>query len=160
MKKTAAGVVITIVILSCGALSAAAQSRGSVTEAANASVRQTIVRLEHLWLNSEYNPAVLRSIPADDFVHVLPEGFVSKQRQIAFVRTHVRPRLAEHKFEKLDVRVYGNAAVANGTVLSEFAGKNGMQRRAFFTDAFAFRNARWQAGNAQETPVPGKRSSM
>ncbi|HLW81855.1 MAG TPA: nuclear transport factor 2 family protein [Candidatus Acidoferrales bacterium] len=118
--------------------------------------QQAIIRLEHRWLNNEYNPAALNEILADDFVHVVPEGMISKQEHIAFVRTHAQPHLAEHKFNKLEVRVYGNVAIANGIVAAAPAG-GGAPQKTLFTDVFAFRKGRWQAVNAQETPELGKK---
>lgn len=116
-----------------------------------APAEEAIIRLEHRWLTNEYNPAALNEILADDFVHVVPEGMISKQEHIAFVRTHAQPHLAEHKFNKLEVRVYGNVAIANGIVVAVPAG-GGTPQRTLFTDVFAFRKGRWQAVNAQETP--------
>jgi len=130
-----------------------ASSASSVASGAPSIQRaqQAIIRLEHRWLNNEYNPAALDEILADDFVHVVPEGMISKQEHIAFVRTHAQPHLAEHKFDKLEVRVYGNVAIANGIVVAVPAGGSAPQK-TLFTDVFAFRKGRWQAVNAQETP--------
>jgi hypothetical protein len=117
---------------------------------------EAIVRLEHRWLNNEYNPAALNEILADDFVHVVPEGMIPKQEHIAFVRTHAQPKLAKHEFEALRVRVYGNVAIANGIVVAVPAG-GGAPQKTLFTDVFAFRKRRWQAVNAQETPMLEKK---
>jgi hypothetical protein len=130
------------------------QSSAREAPASASSAQQAIVRLEHRWLNNENNPAVLESILADDFVHVLPSGFISKRDHIAFVRTHAQPHLAEHKFNKLEVRVYGNVAIANGIVVAVPEG-GGAPQRTLFTDVFACRKGRWQAVNAQETPERG-----
>jgi hypothetical protein len=117
---------------------------------------EAIIRLEHRWLNNEYNPAALNGILADDFVHVVAEGMISKQEHIAFVRTHAQPKLAKHEFEALRVRVYGNVAIANGIVVAVPAGGRAPQK-TLFTDVFAFRKRRWQAVNAQETPMLEKK---
>lgn len=125
-----------------------ARERGP--ESSNATLAtQTIRQLEQRWLANEDNPAVLDSILANDFIHVLPEGFISKQEHMAFVRSHPF-RQATRKFERLDVRIYGTVAIATGVVLAIPAG-TGTPERTLFTDVFAFRHGHWQAVNAQET---------
>jgi hypothetical protein len=41
-------------------------------------MEQEVRTLEQRWLENEDRPDVLQSILADDFVHVLPSGFISK----------------------------------------------------------------------------------
>lgn len=124
------------------------------TMMARVATRKTIIQLEERWLANENSAAVLDEILANDFVHVLPEGMISKKGHIDFVREHPFGPFAVHKFEQLDVRVYGNVAVATGIVLAIPATKT-MPQRTLFTDVFVFRKGRWQAVNAQETPAAG-----
>lgn len=136
-----------MMIVCCIATAACAQS-----QAALAATQKTIVRLEERWLANENSPAVLDEILANDFVHVLPEGIISKKEHIDFVRAHPFGPYATHKFERLEVRVYGNVAIATGIVLAIRIGKETpAPERTLFTDVFAFRNGRWQAVNAQES---------
>lgn len=111
-----------------------------------------MIRIERQWIANEYNPAFLQNLLASEFVHVLPSGPVTKAEQIAFVRTHPAPHFKVHRFESLEVRVFGDAAVATGTVLA--VTDNGPPRRFVFTDVFVRRGGRWQAVNSQETPAP------
>lgn len=134
-----------VLIVCLGSHSFARQSQLSA-----ASTQAAIIQLENRWLANEYHPDALNQILADDFVHVLPQGFITKRQHINFVQTHPQPRLAVHKFEKLEVRVYGGVAIATGIVFAQRAG-GGAPQRTFFTDVFAFRNGQWQAVNAQET---------
>lgn len=120
--------------------------------AAPTTAQKAVIQVEKRWIANEYNPAALNSILADDFVHVLPQGFISKQEQIAFVSTHPQPKFKEHRFEKLQVRVYGNTAIATGVVLAVPADTNTPQQ-ILFTDVFVFRSGRWQAVNSQESPA-------
>lgn len=141
---------VTLAALVCGvALTApsrnAARRGADTTTAAN----DAVVKLENLWLENEGNPAVLDSILADDFVHVLPIGMITKKEHIDFVSQHPWPKMKEHRFEKLQVRAYGDVAIANGTVLA--VPENGAARRTYFTDVFVLRGGRWQAVNAQES---------
>jgi hypothetical protein len=110
----------------------------------------TIVELENQWLAGEDDPAVLQAVLADDFVHVLPMGFVTKNEQIEYVRGHPRTREIKH-FEDLRVRMFKDVAVVNGIVVA--SSQNGKIRKTLFTDVFVYRNGKWQAVNAQETPL-------
>ncbi len=111
--------------------------------------QRAVIDLENRWLQSEDNPTALETILADDFVHVLPVGFVTKKQQIAYVRSHPRPAGESRHFEGLNVRVYGDAAVATGVVVATATSE---VRRTLFTDVFVKRNGRWQAVNSQELP--------
>jgi hypothetical protein len=113
---------------------------------------QTLIELEKRWLEAEDDPSVLEGILADDFVHVLPFGFVTKAEQLRYMRTHPSPqaRPARH-FEDLKVRVYGNAGIVNGIVVS--ISREGKAEKTIFTDVFAYRDGKWQAVNAQELPL-------
>lgn len=148
MKQIAGGVAVMVII--CGAaLTAASQNAARSSADTNAAAKDAVVKLENLWLANEGNPVELESILADDFVHVLPIGTITKKEHISFVKQHPWPKMKEHKFENLQVRVYGNVAIANGCVLA--VPENGTARRTYFTDVFALRGGRWQAVNAQES---------
>lgn len=140
-----------IAILGCAVTIAVAGSWLFARESTASDAQRAVIQLENRWLANENNPAVLDSILAEDFVHVVPVGIISKQEHIGFVRSHPNTSSGEHKFERLQVRVYGSVAIANGIVVEEVEGKG--QRRTLFTDVFAFRNGSWQAVNAQETPA-------
>jgi hypothetical protein len=139
-------------VVAVGILCATAGMAFAQEPAATAATQKSVIRLEERWLANENSPTVLDEILADDFVHVLPEGMISKKEHIDFVRAHPFGPFAVHKFERLNVRVYGNVAVATGVVLAIPADK-GTPYRTLFTDVFAFRNGGWQAVNAQETPA-------
>lgn len=116
-----------------------------------------VVQIENRWLSREDDPRDLKSILADDFVHVLPAGFITKDEQIRYLDRHPFPKGEAKHFEDLKVRVYGTAAVANGVVVATSG--HGKIRKTIFTDVFAYRNEKWQAVNAQETPLadsPGR----
>jgi hypothetical protein len=119
----------------------------------DASAQQAIVKLENHWLAVENEPAALDDILADDFLHVLPQGIVTKREQLDFMRAHPAPKDGTtRRFEDLRVRVYGTAAVATGVVVA--ATHNGKTQKTAFTDVFALRAGRWRAVNAQETSLP------
>ncbi len=56
----------------------------------NDSALKAIADIEQRWLQHIDDPAVLNSILADDFVHVLPSGFITKQQHIDYIKTHPR----------------------------------------------------------------------
>jgi hypothetical protein len=119
--------------------------------------RQAVVDLEYRWLASEDDPAALEPILADDFVHVLPSGFVTKAEQLQFMRRHPAASGGEKHFEALRVRVYGTAAIANGIVVATTP--DGKAQKTIFTDVFACRQDGWQAVNAQERPLSRDRAA-
>ncbi|HXT86346.1 MAG TPA: nuclear transport factor 2 family protein [Verrucomicrobiae bacterium] len=157
MKRIGA-IALTVALFYCAAGLLFARS-GKSSATSQSAAQQAVTQLEQKWLQNEDDPATLNSILADDFVHVLPSGFISKQQHIAFVQAHPQQKLLKRHFEQLRVRVYGNVAIANGIVaeLPAKAAKDGAALKMLFTDVFVFRNGRWQAVNAQETPMVQKK---
>lgn len=128
-------------------------SSGSLTSEKpkdNSNQQQTLLELEQRWLDAEDDPDALESILADDFIHVLPVGFVTKKEQLNYMRSHPAPKRDARHLEDLRVRIFGAAGVVNGIVVA--TGADGKARRTIFTDVFAYREGKWQAVNAQELP--------
>ena len=113
---------------------------------------QSVRDLEQRWLENEDSPDVLETILADDFVHVLPMGFISKRDQIDYLRKHPRTSRSAKHFDELRVRIYGAAAIANG-IVSDLPEGGTAPQKTVFTDVFAKRQGVWQAVNAQELPL-------
>ncbi len=134
------GILMLLLLLSSGAMA---------QQSWNDSALKAIADVEQRWLQHIDDPAVLQSILADDFVHVLPSGFINKQQHIDYVKNHPRSPQETRSFEDLKVRVYGDTGIANGTVV--VSGPSGTHR-SVFTDVFVKQNGRWQAVNAQENP--------
>lgn len=116
--------------------------------------QRRVEEIEKRWLAAEDDPGALEAILADDFVHVLPAGMVSKREQIEYLRAHPGKSGERKRFEDLRIRIYGSAAIANGMVVATAA--NGAVRKTLFTDVFALRDGKWRAVNAQETPLGGR----
>lgn len=142
MRRTANGFGIFVVLLMSVTAAMAQQSW-------NNSGAKAIADVEERWLQHIDDPAQLQSILADDFVHALPSGLISKQQHMDYVKAHPRSPQESRSFEDLKVRVYGETGIANGVVV--ISGPNGT-RRSVFTDVFVKRDGRWQAVNAQENP--------
>jgi len=115
--------------------------------------RRSVAALEQEWLAHLRDSATLERILAPDFVHAVEPGrFLSKRQHIAWNVRHPLPPNHQAHFERLQVQLYGDAAVASGIVASSDGAGHGA--RSLFTDVFAFRNGRWQAVHAQETSLP------
>ena len=114
--------------------------------------RQTLIDLENDWLNAN-DAQTLDRILASDFVHPVFTGdFLTKAQHIDWFTTHPRPANLKPRFERLDIRLYGDVGIANGMVVT--SDENGKEiGRNVFTDVFSYRNGRWQAINGQETDV-------
>ncbi len=113
--------------------------------------RDALLRLEQRWLAQENNPDALKTILADDFVHVLPMGFVTKDEQISYQRSHPAANNGAKHLEDLRVRVFGVTGIVNGIVVA--TDTDGKVHKTIFTDVFVYRNGQWQAVNAQELPL-------
>ena len=133
-------------LLALGASRAAGQQRSTSPDSA------AIVELEHTWL-SHGDSATLERILAPDFLHPVASGqIIDRAEHIAWVASHPAPPTAHARFERLDVRLFGDIAIATGIVAARRVGATA-PRRTVFTDVFARRHGRWEAVSAQETPV-------
>jgi ketosteroid isomerase-like protein len=115
-------------------------------------MEQEVKAVEQRWLENEDRPDVVQSILADDFVHVLPVGFITKEDQLAFLRKHPNAFRGTKHFEELRVRIYGDVAIATG-IVSTIPDPGTKAKRTAFTDVFVRRDGKWLAVNAQELPL-------
>jgi hypothetical protein len=120
------------------------------------SDEQTIRTLEEQWLHAR-DAATLDRILASDFVHPVAQGvFLTKAQHIDWYVKHLPPLTRRTRFDHLQVRIYGDTAIANGIVIA--SNESGKEiDRSIFTDVFVYREGRWQAVNAQENKVTGDR---
>ena len=65
---------------------------------------------------------------------------------------HPRPAGWRARFDKLEVRVYGAMAIANGIIEASDSPESKL-RKTIFTDVFVYRDSRWQAVNAQGNEI-------
>ena len=115
--------------------------------------RDALIALENDWLKNEHNAAELEHILAEDFLHPVVTGdILTKAQHIQFSSTHLPPSDLTKHFEDLQVRIYGDVGIVNGSVVA--TNKNGnIAAKTVFTDVFVYRDGRWQAINAQENAV-------
>jgi len=118
-------------------------------------MEQEVKAVEQRWLDNEERPDVVQSILADDFVHVLSVGFISKEDHLGYLRQHPNAFRGTKHFEELRVRIYGEVAIVTGVVSTLF-NQEANSKRTAFTDVFVRRDGKWLAVNAQELPLaPG-----
>lgn len=117
-----------------------------------ASDRAAIEQLEHQWLNAESDRATLERILADDFAHPVAAGIVlTKAQHIDWATRHPRPATRQARFERLDVRLFPDTAIATG-IVNETGPSGANSRRAIFGRFLLSRGA--LAGGQR----PGKRA--
>jgi hypothetical protein len=143
---------LSLLLISSGSVARAQR----VAPPGDDAVVVAITSLEQQWLDHEHDRATLERIVADDFVHPVASGvFLTRAQHIDWAVAHPAPAGERRRFEDLRVRVYGDAAIATGIVVA--TGADGAIARTIFTDAFARRQGRWQAVNAQENAIAKSR---
>jgi Domain of unknown function (DUF4440) len=137
---------LTLVLLFTSAPGIAQQGRDCRSD------REAVTQLENQWLHAK-DAATLDRILAPDFVHVIPaDRFLTKQEHINWFVKHPEPADRRTRFDKFQVRFYGDMAIVNGSVIA--TDKHGKELdRTMFTDVFIRRDGRWQAVNGQENPA-------
>jgi hypothetical protein len=142
-------IVSTVLVVSLTAAAGLRASTGSLHDPTDA--KQQLLKLEDQWLQGLQNPNAQEQILADDFVHALASGFITKKDQLDYLRNRKQSEdgLARH-FDHLRVRIYGTAGIVNGMVVTTDRSGKVIKKKSVFTDVFAYRDGRWQAVNAQE----------
>ena len=109
---------------------------------------QQVRQLEHEWIEAflQGDTATLDRILADDFIFTDPEGkLLTKAEWIADMTSGELTFESIH-IDDLQVRMYGDAAVANGRVTVKAQSKEGgFDGRYCYTDMYVKRDGRWQA---------------
>jgi ketosteroid isomerase-like protein len=96
--------------------------------------------------------ATVERILADDFVGLDPLGsFFRKPEELASVSKNVGDYIFA-KGNDVDVRFYGDAAVARGS--ESWEKRNGERGRYVWTDTWIHRNGKWQIVAAVDVKVP------
>ena len=80
------------------------------------------------------------------------DHFLTKQEHIDWTVKHPEPKDRHTRFDKLNVRLYGDVGIVNGSVIA--TDPNGKELdRTMFTDVFVYRDGHWQAVNGQENGI-------
>ena len=114
-----------------------------------ASTEQAIMKLENDWCEAliKNDVAALNAILADDLTEVTPTGNVGNKSSILSGAKSTKVSVC--KAGNMNVRVYGNAAVARGVVTYQDSSLSGDFQ---FTDTYVRRNGHWQCVATHETP--------
>jgi ketosteroid isomerase-like protein len=150
MKK-----ILTIaVILLAASVLASNQNKDTNTSGQNTSEEQAVSQLERELAKAyvQGDAKTLDRILADDLTATPNEGFVlTKQDYLKYLK---RLNGLTADFPRIDVRVYGNAAVASGLVMLKynFNGREGADYFCF-TDTFVKRQSGWQLVATQQQSV-------
>ena len=147
--------VLSIVCVAVSISSFASPRTQNQPQTQSQKMEQEVKAVEQRWLENEDRPDVVQSILADDFVHVLPIGFISKEDHLAYLRKHPNAFPGSKHFEELRVRIYGDVAIATG-IVSTIHDPGTKAKRTAFTDVFVRRDGKWLAVNAQELPLPSE----
>ena len=128
------------------AISATAQEASPDAAKAEQQVRQ----LERAWLDAyeKFDAEAMDRIVADDFVITFPNGGMQTKAQVMKMVRGPRPPVdsAPRLFtEDTQARVYGNAVVLRGRVITEMQ-KDGKPQReeSRYTDVYVQTDGRWQ----------------
>ncbi len=115
--------------------------------------RQGLVTVEQEWLGAK-DASTLERILAPDYVHVIPgAGFITREQQIAWFKSHPVPPGVERRFEDLHERIYGDVGIVDGVVV-QTTPEGAKPHRTLFTDVFVYQDGRWRAVNSEENEVP------
>ncbi len=122
------------------------------------SSRQTIEQAERDWGASfvSADPAVSERILASDFVWVDAQGKHWNRAELIGT-LHKQPGdLIAIKLNRLDLRFFGDVAVAQGSEASLLRGAEGKphQEISDFTDVWVYRAGQWQIAVSQDASVP------
>ena len=95
----------------------------------------------------------LEPLLAEDFVRPMPSGQMwSKAEQIAWLRDRPAPAGFTGRTERLDVRLFGDTAVATGVAVVLDPGGREVDR-TIFTNVYVKRSGRWLMVSAQRGPA-------
>ena len=130
---------------------AVARLSGQETTPTEVKAKLEVEELEKRWLAAANDAGALKVILAKDFVFVSATGPIGKEQWIARIRQHPAMDFNEaRQFSDLHIRVYGEAAIVNGTIVRTNLTHSSTYKEAF-TDVFVYRDSRWQVVNSQQT---------
>ena len=143
--------------------SAISQTKDGPTEQSN--VERELRKLEDEWLNSYLagDKASFDRIVADDFTGTDESAKVRNKTQEREL-VQVQPLAAGVTLtnEEVQIRVYGNTAIATGRIVSKVqsAGQSTINFQSRFTDTFLKRQGRWQVVARHYSRVPPERVAI
>ncbi len=122
------------------------------------SAEATVRDLENKWVASvaTHDPSVAQKVLADNYAGVSSRGQLMNKRALLAQIKRDTDVYSSTKISKMDVRVFGDAAVAIGTSTEDGKDRRGtVFTRAYrWTDTWSLRNGAWQCVASQSAQVP------
>ena len=160
MKRIFAFAVWAAIIASCVLPSRALCAKGSSGRTSNgvASVRDTLIKIEHAWGNAllKRDVAGFNRCLADEWVLITSDGSrVTKPMALADLKSGAL-KIESFRLDDVTVQLYGNTAVVRGVITekSKLHDKD-TSGKSRFTDVFVKRDERWQAVASHESRAAG-----
>ncbi len=129
---------------------------GQVASSAPSSDEQQIRKIEQEWLDAivKRDASYVEKVEADDYTVTGPLGRTLNKQEDVKDTTGGETTFEKMTIDQLNVRLYGDTAIANGiaTVKAKTKGKNESGRYAW-TDVFVKMNGEWKAVSGQVTAI-------
>ena|SRR6476661_9325528 len=131
-------------------------TRGPKQETVSEAVRAEILAIENQWASAieRQDAAAFERLAAEDFRFIEENGRVLNRAQYIADRSHNPDDVESAVQDEIEVRQYGDTAVATGRSILH-GKRNGAPflYRFRWTDVYVRRAGRWQAVSAQLTPL-------
>jgi ketosteroid isomerase-like protein len=150
MKKLTGAVLLALACMGV------ARAQTPMTQAKGPSVEQTVMQLEHAWIDAvkAHDANKLGQILADDWVELDYDGTKeTKPSMLADVKSGAE-KIESFEFGPMDVKVLGSVAVVQGsdTEKSSSKGKD-TSGKWVWMDVFVLRGGKWVAVRSQSAMV-------
>ena len=133
--------------------------RAPKSEADFEAVRAEILVIENQWATAieRQDAAAFDRLAAEDFRFIDEDGRVLDRAQYIAARSHNPEKLESAVQDQIEVRQYGDAAIATGrSILHGTRDGVSFTYRFRWTDMYMQRDGRWQAVSAQLTALSPK----
>jgi ketosteroid isomerase-like protein len=121
------------------------------------AVRAEILALENQWATAieRQDAAAFERLAADDFRFIEDDGHVLNRAQYIAARSHNPENVESAVQDEIEVRQYGDAAIATGrSIIHGTRAGAPFIYRFRWTDVYVRRDGRWQAVSGQLTRLP------
>jgi ketosteroid isomerase-like protein len=121
-----------------------------------AAVRTEILAIENQWATAieRQDAAAFDRLAAEDFQFIDEDGRVLDRAQYIAARSHNPENVTSAVQDQIEVRQYGDAAIATGrSIIHGIRAGAPFTHRFRWTDVYARRGERWQAVSAQLTAL-------
>ena len=121
------------------------------------AVRAEILALENQWATAieRKDAAAFERLAAEDFQFIEEDGRVLDRAQYIAARSHNPENVESAVQDEIEVRQYGDAAIATGySTIRGTRGGVSFVYRFRWTDVYVRRDGRWQAVSGHLTPLP------